>query len=122
MRSTAKAIKAFFSGFGLPAYSVDTVPDDVEAPYISYYFSEPEHFEKASGYAQVWYRTKSNTDVFTKADAILGAIEFGKRIELDTGGYLIIYPESPKGQLMTDKDYRAAVINFSVNSYHMPGL
>ena len=125
MMATATALKTFFSSFGLPAYTVDTVPKDVDAPYIAYYFSEPEWDKKTSGYAQVWYRTKSNSTVLTKADEVLAAIGEWKEIALDGNGYLVIYPENPKGSIMVDPDddaYRAAIINFSINSYHMPGL
>ena len=122
MMATATALKTFFGGFELPAYSTDTVPDEVTAPYITFYLSEPDWNEKASGYAQVWYRTKSNSVVFAKAEEIVEAIGFGKIIPLGGNGYLVIYPETPKIQLMVDGEYRAAVINYSINSYHMPGV
>ena len=68
MTQTAKAIKAFASGFGLPAYSTDTVPDDVSLPYITFPLTEPEWNQKATWYLQGWYETKSNTELFAKAD------------------------------------------------------
>lgn len=121
MTSVATALNTFFNSFDIPAYTADTVPDDVVAPYIAYKVSEPEAFEKASGYAQVWYRTKSNAVVFAKSDAIVAAIGFSKQIDLANGGHLVIYPETPVTQLMVNGDYRAAVVNFSINAYHMPG-
>ena len=121
MYKVAEAMKTFFSSFGIPAYSVDTVPDDVETPYISFMLQEPEWNQKASGYAQVWYRTRSNSTAFAKADAIVKAIGLGKVIKLSGGGYLVIYPETPNMQLMVDGDYRAVIINYSINTYHMPG-
>ena len=123
MMGTAIALNTFFNGFGLPAYPINTVPDNVEPPYITFYASEPDIINKASGYAQVWYRTRSNTLIFRKADDIVRAIGLGRIIELeDNSGYIAIYPENPKVQTMTDGDYRAAVINFSINSYYMPGV
>lgn len=125
MMQTAVALKTFFSGFSIPAYTIDTIPDDVQAPYIAYYFSEPEWDQKASGYAQVWYRTKNNSTVLTKADEIMSAIGLGKEIALGNHGYLVIYQEHPSGNIMVDPDddaYRAAMVNFSINSYHMPGV
>ena len=56
MYRTAAALKTFFSGFGLPAYAADSVPDDVELPYITYSMSVPEWNQKASLFAQVWDR------------------------------------------------------------------
>ena len=124
MMETAKALKTFFSSFSIPAYTIDTIPDEVDAPYIAYYFSEPEWNKKTSGYAQVWYRTRSNSTVLAKADEIMAAIGTWKNIPLN-GGYLVIYPENPSGNIIVDPDdnaYRAAIINFSINSYHMPGV
>lgn len=123
MMATATALNTFFNGFSLPAYPVNTVPDGVDVPYITFYISQPDWLDKSSGYAQVWYRTKSNTVVYSKADEIVQAIGYGKILELPSNkGFVVIYPESPKVQLLIDGDTRAAVINFSINSYSMPGV
>ena len=121
MYRTAAALKTFFSGFGLPAYAEDSVPDDVELPYITYSLSVPEWNQKASLYAQVWDRTTSNTKIIRVADQITAAIGEGINIPVD-GGYLIIWPESPLIQIMVDGDHRSAYINLSMNTYHMPGV
>lgn len=121
MYRTAAALKTFFSGFGLPAYAADSVPDDVELPYISYSMSVPEWNAKASLHAQVWDRTTSNTGIIRVADQITAAIgENGINIPVE-GGYLIIWPESPLIQIMVDGDYRSAYINLSINTYQLPG-
>jgi hypothetical protein len=121
MTQTAKAIKTFASGFGLPAYSTDTVPDDVSLPYITFPLTEPEWNQKATWYLQGWYRTHSNTELFAKADEILREIGSGLIIGME-GGYLVIYPETPLVQLMVDGDTRSFYINLSINAYHSPGL
>ena len=121
MYDAAAALKTFFSGFDLPAYTVDTVPEDADLPYITYSLSVPEWNQKASMYAQVWDRTRSNTGIIRKADQITAAIGEGKRIPLE-GGYLVIWPESPLIQIMVDGDTRSAYINLSINAYQMPGL
>lgn len=120
MYRTAAALKTFFSGFGLPAYAADSVPDDVELPYITYSMSVPEWNQKASLYAQVWDRTTSNTGIIRVADQITAAIGEGINIPVE-GGYLIIWPESPLIQIMVDGDYRSAYINLSINTYQLPG-
>lgn len=120
MYQTAKALKEFFSGFGLPAYTTDSVPDDVELPYIAYSLSEPEWGQKATMYAQVWDRTRSNAGIMQKADQITAAIGEGYIIPIESG-YLVIWPETPLIQLMTDGDFRSAYINLSINAYHTPG-
>lgn len=121
MLKAAQALDAFFSDFGLPAYQVGTVPDDTPLPYITYSLSVPEWNQKASLYAQVWDRTKSNIGIIGKADQITAAIGEGIKIPFD-GGYLAIWPESPLVQIMTDGDFRSAYINLSMNAYNMPGV
>ena len=68
MRATAKALKEFVSSFGLPAYTVDSVPDDVQVPYLTYPLSEPEWDRKSTWYIQGWFRTTSNAELTATAD------------------------------------------------------
>ena len=121
MMEMAKTLKTFVSGFNLPAYTVGTVPDDVQLPYLTYPLVEPEWNQKATFYIQGWYRTTSNTVLLEKADEILREIGTGLIIGMD-GGYIVIYPETPLVQLMVDGDTRSFYINLSVNAYHSPGL
>ena len=121
MISTAQALYQFFAGFGIPAYTVDSVPDGATTPYITYSVSEPEWDRQASGYVQVWDRSKSNLFIFSKGDEIVGAIGEGVRLDC-TGGYVVIWPQTPLMQLMVDGDIRSAYINISINAYHMPGI
>lgn len=120
MYEAAKALKTFFSGFGLPSYQVNSVPDDVEVPYIAYSLNVPEWNQKATMYAQVWDRSTSNTYIIRMADQITAAIGDGVKLPLEDG-YLVIWPESPLVQIMVDGDFRSAYINLSINAYHMPG-
>lgn len=120
MRSTAKALKQFVGGFGLPAYMVGSVPNEVTVPYLTYPLIEPEWNQKATFYIQGWYRTTSNADLTAKADQIIREIGTGITLNTDSG-YLVIYPESPLVQMQTDGDFRSFYINLSVNVYQMPG-
>lgn len=122
MYKVAAALKTFFSGFGLPAYAESSVPENVQLPYITYSLAEPEWDQKASMYARVWDKTKSNDGIIRKADQILADIGRGKRIPLEDSGELVIWPENAQVQIQTDGDYRYAYINLSINAYHMPGL
>ena len=122
MYKAAAALKTFFSGFGLPAYAAGSVPEDVELPYISFSLSEPDWNSKAIMHAPVWDRSRSNTLILQVADRITAAIGEGKIIPLDSDGYLVIWPDSPLIQLMTDGDIRSAYISLQANSYHKPGV
>ena len=120
MKATAKALKTFVGSFGLPAYTSQSVPKDVQAPYLTYPLVEPEWTEKATFYIQGWYRSTSNTALVEKADQIIREIGTGITINTDSG-YLVIYPESPLVQMMNDGDYRSFYINLAINVYQMPG-
>ena len=120
MRSLAKALKQFVGGFGLPAYTVQSVPKDVQVPYLVYPLTQPEWNQKATFYIQGWFRTTSNAELTAKADQILREIGTGITINMDSG-YLVIYPETPLCQMMTDGDYRSFYINLSINVYQLPG-
>lgn len=124
MYKAAEALNTFFSGFGLDAYQEDSVPDDAALPYITFSLSVPEWNQKASNYARVWARTRSNTWLIQKADQITAAIGEMKSISYE-GGYLVIWPETPLTQILVDgddKSIRYAYINFSINAYNMPGV
>lgn len=120
MINTAKTLKTFFGGFDLPAYTLESVPDEVELPYITYPLTEPEWNEQASFYCQVWYPKKKLENLLTKADQIVAAIGTGKIFE-QQGGYVVIYPSTPLIQILTDEYSQSAYINLSINAYHLPG-
>ena len=122
MLNTAKTLKTFFGGFGIPAYTLESVPETVELPYLTYPLTEPEWDEQASFYCQVWYPKNKLEALLTKADQITAAIgATGVKFEQD-GGYLVIYPSTPLIQILTDDFSQSAYITLSLNAYHMPGL
>lgn len=121
MRKTAETLKTFFSGFSIPAYTLDSVPDSVTLPYITYPLTEPEWNTQASFYCQVWYPKKQLADLLAKADAITSAIgATGIKFDIE-GGYIVIYPSSPLVQVMSDDYSQSAYIMLSINTYKMPG-
>ena len=120
MINTARALYEFWSSFDLPAYTVNTVPDDVTLPYITYSLTETEPLEASTHYAQVWYRDSSNETMLRKVDEILHKIGSGCRIDCE-GGYVVLRPASPLVQLMTaeNPENRYAYINLQLNCYHL---
>lgn len=120
MKATAKALKTFVGGFGLPAYALGTVPDNVQAPYLVYPIVEPEWNQKATFYIQGWYRTTSYAELTAKADQIIREVGTGVTISTESG-YLVIYPESPLCQISRDGDFASFYLNLSINSYQLPG-
>jgi hypothetical protein len=120
VQKTAEALKTFFGGFSIPAYTLDSVPEDVDLPYITFPLIEPEWSEQANFYCQVWYRKQNLGALLAKADQVVAAIGTGKVIPI-TGGYLAIYPSTPLMQTMTDDYSQSVYINLAINAYHMPG-
>lgn len=120
MINTAAALYGFWASFGLPAYTVGTVPSNQEFPYITYSLVETEPFESGTHYAQVFFRSTSNTELLTKVDEIKNAIGNGILIDCD-GGKIAIRPANPFVQLMVDAvpEIRYAYINMQINCYHL---
>lgn len=97
------ALHSFFSGFGLPAYTVSSVPTDAQYPYLTYspVFGPPG--EVVSITANLWYQTESELIPNAKAQEIMAAIGRGVYVEYE-GGAMSIYQGSPAWQsLASDK-------------------
>lgn len=120
MTATASALYAFYSGFGLPAYQTDAVPDDAVLPYITYLYVEPRYQSPVSHYAQLYMRTNSNAELLAKAGEIIRAI--GDGVVFENG--VVIRPESPLVQILGEgenRDVRSAYINLQLNAFHAQG-
>lgn len=122
MTEVAKALAAFYGGFGVPAYEEYSVPDDAQLPYITYTVPQSEVFSSATHQARVWYATDkgapSNVQVNAKADEVLAAI--GRGVKLPAGqGYVIIYPGT--GTLAqnqpSDDGTRIVYLNLEIDTY-----
>lgn len=120
MTEVAKALKKFYSSFGIPAYAEDNVPDDedVKMPYITYTVPQSEVFSSATHQVRVWYYGTSNAPVNAKADEILAAIGYGG-VKLKAGrGFVCIYPGTPLAQMQpADDTTRIVYINLGLRCY-----
>lgn len=117
MTEIAKALNAFYSSFGLPAYTEDNVPDTATLPYITYTLPQSELFYGATHQARIWYKGNTNVPVNKKAGEVIAAI--GQGVKLPAGrGYVCIYPSSPLAQMQpADDDTRIVYINLELRSY-----
>ena len=100
MTEIAKALYAFYSQFGIPAYAEDSVPDDPDdpksnPPYITYTVPQSGVFESATHQARIWYPADkgapSNVDVNAKADEVIAAIGRSGRKLKAGNGYVYIF-------------------------------
>lgn len=85
MTETARALYTFFSGFGIPAYVTDNIPDNVTMPYITYDLVEPVPLTRATFNASVWYRDTSFDQISAKVDEIKAAIDSGVSLQAGNG-------------------------------------
>lgn len=117
MTDVAKALKAFYSKFSIPAYTEDSVPDKVSLPYITYTVPQSGVFSGATHQCRVWYEGTSYASVNAKADEIIGAVGQGVKLKADNG-YVCIYPGTPLAQMQpADDKTRIVYLNFELRSY-----
>lgn len=121
MKQQAAELKQFFSGFQLPAYSRQNVPDEVTLPYIAYDLVEPRWDQQANMNCQVYYPRDTIEELLTKADEIKAAIGHGLKITMQDG-YIMLYLANLQGQQMTDEMTDSVIISLLINSYHQPGV
>ena len=103
MTKSARALYEFFSGFGIPAYVHDSVPDNAQMPYITYELIEPEPLSFSYLHASVWYRDTSYAAVSAKCDQIKAAIGWGTSIPTGSG-FIALFREkgTPFAQVLSD--------------------
>lgn len=101
MTETATALYSFFSGFGIPAYLSDNIPDNVVMPYITYDLVDPPPLSREMLNASVWYRDSSVMAVSAKADEIKAAIGTGRSLKTASGS-VILKSGNPFCQLRND--------------------
>lgn len=117
-RSTrvAEALYDFFSGFGIPAYAIGTVPKDVRAPYLVYDLVVPDLLQSMPFYAEVYYRSPRLDALNAKVDEIETAI--GEGVSLPTGaGCVRVYRGARFRQNRVfpgDPLYRVAYLNLII--------
>ena len=120
MTGMITALNTWLSQFGT-FYNEGDIPDEAELPYGTVPIREPEWNQKTTFWIKYYERTTDSTSVLAKADQITAAIGTGVIIPY-TGGYLVLWPETPLIQIIVDGDVRYAYINLSMNSYHTPGV
>ena len=111
-----EAIYSFYSGFSLPAYDENTVPEGSALPYITYSVSTDSIGNIVILSASLWYRSTSWVTIQDKADEIAAAIGYGGKIIKIDNGYLWLTKGSPFAQRMSepsDKMVRRIVLNIS---------
>lgn len=97
------ALHQFFNGFGIPAYTTTSVPDDAVFPWITYELvtGSIENGENALT-VNLWYYGDSEAIPNAKAQEIADAIGYSGKILNVDGGFIWIKRGSPWCQNLRD--------------------
>lgn len=105
MTTQAAAVHQFLSGFGVPAYTTASVPEDAEFPYLTYSLVTGEWGDYGTSMAvDLWYRTESEALPNAKAEEMRRAIGPGGRVLRCDGGAVWVRRGTPWCQSMADPD------------------
>lgn len=96
-----QAIHNFWSGYGIPAYDENSVPDDAECPYITYNARIGSFEQPVQLTANIWYKSTSWAEASNKVDEIAASLYPYKIVRVD-GGYMYVAEGSPFAQRMKD--------------------
>lgn len=88
-----RALYQFWSQFGIPAYTEDSVPVEARMPYITYSISVPDWRQPVNTNARVWYADTSYASISAKLDEISQVIGEGVSIKVD-GGVICLFKDS----------------------------
>lgn len=98
-----QAIHTFWSGFGIPAYDEQTVPDNAKMPYITYRVVTDSIGNVCNLTGSIWYHSTSWREVSDKAAEVAQAVgQYGfTKLKLDDG-YVWFTKGAPFAQRMSD--------------------
>lgn len=112
-----QAYHSFWSGFGLPAYDENSVPDSAKMPYITYEAVDGFFGDRIQLSASLWYRSQSWASITEKEKEIaLDIGRGGKYIPCDDGA-IFIDRGTPWAQRMgdaSDDSIRRVVLNIEI--------
>ena len=112
-----QALHSFWSGFGLPAYDENSVPDNAQLPYITYEVTSDSFGNTIAQSASLWYRESSWANITEKEEQIADFITRGGRMVKYDGGSIWIQKAYPWAQRMaepSDEMIRRIVLNIQV--------
>lgn len=101
-----KALHAFFSSFGLPAYPVNNVPDDLTFPWLTYELSVGGFGYSVAITVHLYHHSTSEAIPNQKAEAICDSLRNGGRIVQYDGGAVWITLGTPEWFAQPDQGDR----------------
>lgn len=107
MKEIMAALYAFWSQFGIPAYSEDMVPEGASLPYIRYTVTRAPAMQTALLTAYNYHSKKlmGNAERAQTAGLIASAIpEKGVKLPLDGGGFITLFRNTDFQTLYQDPE------------------
>lgn len=118
------AIFQFLSGFGMPAYTASSVPDQDSPewqgfPYITYETVQPDYFSESNMPVNLWYKGDSEKPINAKVREIGEAIPPRAKVPIACdGGGILISRGSPwaQGVTVTEEavDVKRRLLNITI--------
>lgn len=108
-----------WSGFSIPAYDENSVPDDATFPRIDYQVMLDDIDSPVYPMAKLWYRGTSWAAIDAKVNEIASYIEDMQPIRLDEG-YMNVTKGTPFAQRMTaetDPTIKGYLLNIGVEFF-----
>ena len=99
------ALYTFWSGFTIPAYEENTIPDEATLPYITYQVVTDNFLDEVQMSASIWYRSDSWVACNAKAKEVATELYNGVLLECEDG-LLWLKQGTPFAQNMTDDSDR----------------
>ena len=112
-----QTLHSFWSGFQIPAYDENSVPDGATLPYITYEVASDNFDHTLAQSASIWYRSSSWADITAKEMQIADYIGRGGRMVAYDGGAMWISMGTPWAQRMaepSDEMIRRIVLNIQL--------
>lgn len=98
----SQALYKFWSGFGIPAYEQNSVPDDALLPYITYSEATSTIGNVTPLSASIWYFDDGWADIISKANEISEGIGYGGATVQYDNGLLWVNRGQPFAQRMNE--------------------
>jgi len=110
-----QTLQAFWSGFGIPAYDENSVPDEAQLPYITYDVSVDDFGNSVAQTASLWYKSTSWRDITEKEMEIAEFVGRGGRMIAYDNGAMWIRKANPWAQRMSDSDtVKRMILNLEI--------
>lgn len=112
-----EAIYCYFSGFGLPAYEENSVPENAPLPYLTYELKTDLFGYTVNFCCSLWYRSQSWAEINAKTDEISRKTGNGGIFLQCDDGKIWLKRGSPFAVSMGDYLIKRKILTFSAEFF-----